>query len=281
MPAPADGGAMTRGTEGADYETVSVEIDDEVATLWLERPDSRNALSSELSRDVVAALDDLEAANEARALVIRGRGGAFSAGGDVDAMLERLAGDVPLEAAVRTIQQEISRTIRRVHEFYLPTVAAVDGPAFGAGANLAIAADCAVASDDARIGFGFRQVGLAVDSGTSYLLPRIVGENVAKELVFTGELLDAERAADLGLFNHVYPAGAFDERARAFVGSLADGPTVALSTSKRLLGDGLDKSLRAAQDDEAAAQAAVFETRDHREGVEAFMESREPAFEGR
>ena len=129
-------------------------------------------------------------------------------------------------------------------------------------------------------GFVFRQVGLSVDAGTSYLLPRLVGENVAKELVFTGEIFDAERAADLGLVNHVYPDDEFDERADEFVGEIADGPTVALGQAKKLLGTGPEKSLRQALRDEANAQGLVFGSRDHEEGVEAFLEGREPSFEG-
>jgi len=260
-------------------DAVRVTVDGGVATLTLDRPGTRNALDSDVSRGVVEALEDLEG-GDARALVVEGAGGAFCAGGDVDAMVERLAGDVALEEAVRRVRQETSRAVERLHDFYLPTVAKVDGVAFGAGANLAIATDVQLASEDAAFSFGFRSVGLAVDSGTSYLLPRVVGENVAKELVFTGETVGADRAAELGLVNHVYPAGEFDDEVAAFVEEVATGPTVALRQSKRLLDDGLETSLSQAMANEAAAQAAVFETDDHREGAEAFLEKREPEFEG-
>ncbi len=163
----------------------------------------------------------------------------------------------------------------------LPTIAKIDGPAVGAGANLAIACDIQVGSDRAKLGFVFRNVGLSVDSGTSYFLPRLVGENVAKELVYTGEILDAERANELGLLNHVYPGNEFDDRVRELAEQIATGPTVALRQTKHLLGSGLEKSLDAALHDEAVAQGLVFESDDHREGVEAFFEGREPEFEGR
>lgn len=259
-------------------EPVLLDVEDGIATLTLNRPDSRNALTREMSHALIDAVNDLEARDDVRCLVVTGREGTFCAGGDINAMVERLAGEVPLHEAVRDIQQVTSRAIRRIYEFHRPTVAKVDGVAFGAGGNLAVACDCVVASERARISFGFRQVGLAVDSGTSYLLPRIVGENVAKELVYTGELVDAERAHDLGLFNHVYDE--FESEADAFIESIASGPSVALETSKRLIEQGLSSDLKQAQDDEAAAQAAVFETHDHREGANAFMESREPEFEG-
>jgi enoyl-CoA hydratase/carnithine racemase len=260
-------------------DAVTVAVEDEVATLTLNRPGMRNAMTRELSDGIVDALDDLEG-GDARVLVVEGAGEAFCAGGDVNAMVERLAGDVPLEEAVRLVHQKTSRAVERLHDFYLPTVAKVDGVAFGAGANLAIATDVQLASERASFSFGFRSVGLAVDSGTSYLLPRVVGENVAKELVFTGERVGADRAAEMGLVNHAYPDDEFEAEAAAFVERIATGPTVALRQSKRLLDDGLETSLSQAMANEAAAQAAVFESDDHREGAEAFMENRDPEFTG-
>lgn len=261
-------------------DAVHLDVADGVATVTLDKPEVRNALTEDVSAGIIDAFDEI-ADSDARCVVVEGAGDAFCAGGDVNAMLELMTGDVPLHEAVEIIIDQTSRAVRRVAECPLPTVSKVDGPAFGAGGNLAIATDVQLASEDARVSFGFRQVGLAVDSGTSYLLPRIVGENVAKELVFTGERVEADRAAKLGLFNHVYPADEFDERVEEFVRPIADGPTVALTTSKRLLDQGLDASLDRAVKNEATAQSAVFETRDHEEGVRAFMEKRRPEFEGR
>jgi len=182
---------------------------------------------------------------------------------------------------VRIVIELTGRAVARVAECPLPTVAKVDGAAFGAGANLAIACDVQVASESSTVSFGFRNVGLAVDSGTSHLLPRLVGENVAKELVFTGERLPATEAAEMGVLNRVYPDDEFDERTDELVARIASGPTVALRASKRLLNRGSERSLREAIECEADAQAAVFESADHREGAEAFVERRDPEFEGR
>lgn len=261
-------------------EAVTQTLSGDVATLTLNRPDMRNALSHDVSEALIAGLEELEG-SETRAVVLEGEGTAFCAGGDVNAMLDRMTGDVPLAEAVRIIRQKTSRAVERVAEFPLPTIAKVDGVAFGAGANLALATDIQLASDRASFSFGFRSVGLAVDSGTSYLLPRVVGVNKAKELVFTGKRLDAERAADLGLVNHVYPTDDFEEKTAAFIEEIATGPTVALRNSKRLIDDGLESSLQQAMANEAAAQAAVFETDDHEEGATAFLESRAPDFDGR
>jgi enoyl-CoA hydratase/carnithine racemase len=262
-------------------DPVLLDVEDDVATLTLNRPDNRNALTRELGSAVVDALDELEEDGEARVLVLTGAEGSFCAGGDINAMMERMTGDVPLHEAVRSIQYQTSKTLERVHDFYLPTVAKVDGVAFGAGANLAMACDIQLMSEGARISFGFRQVGLAVDTGTSYFLPRAVGENTAKELVFTGELVGPERAEDLGLVNHVFPAESFDEDVAGFVEGIATGPTVALRASKQALLGGFDRSIGDAMAFEAAAQAAVFESEDHTEGASAFLEKRDPEFEGR
>jgi enoyl-CoA hydratase/carnithine racemase len=261
-------------------EAVLLDIEDGIATLTLNRPEMRNALTHEMSTSIIRTLDDLEREDDARVLVVTGSEGAFCAGGDINAMLERLSTDVPLQQAVKRIQQETSRAIQRLHEFYLPTVAKIDGVAFGAGANLALACDIQLMSAEAKMSFGFRQVGLAVDTGTSYFLPRAVGENTAKELVFTGELVDAERAETIGLVNHAYPAAEFEGRVAEFVAPLAAGPTVALRHSKQALINGTNRTLADSMAFEAMAQAAVFETADHTEGAEAFMGKRDPDFDG-
>lgn len=259
-------------------DAVLLDIEDGIATVTLNRPDARNALSEAVSTGIVDAIGTIEE-SDARAVLLTGTGGAFCAGGDVNAMAERMSGTVELHEAVRRIHQKTSRAIQRVYECHLPTVAKIDGAAFGAGANLAIACDIQLGSADAKVGFGFRKVGLAIDSGTSYLLPRIVGMNTAKELVFTGELVESDRAEEMGLINHVYEEN-FEEQVTEFVEQLAQGPTVALETSKRALNQGLEQSLDQAMTREAAHQAAVFETDDHREGASAFMEKRNPEFTG-
>lgn len=263
-----------------DTDAVKLMREDGIARIVLATPERRNALSVETANGIIDAVAALEG-TDTRVVVLEGEGPAFCAGGDVELMVNRQEGDDPLDDAVRHIIRNTGRAIQRVAECEFPTVAKVDGPAFGAGGNLAIACDLQLFAASASIGFGFRNVGLAVDSGTSYLLPRIVGDNVARELVYTGELVDAERAAELGLANHVYPEESFEEEAEALIESIAEGPSVALRTSKRLLRRGTDGTLAAAIEHEAGAQAAVLDSADHGEGVAAFREKREPEFEGR
>lgn len=251
-----------------------------VARITLDRPDQRNALSEAMTAAIRDHLRTVRHREDVRAVVFEGAGGAFSAGGDIDWMTEAIEDDVALRRRADDLQSTTHRTMAAVHDLRVPTVAKIDGPAVGAGAALALACDLQIMSERSVMGFVFRNVGLAVDSGTSWLLPRVVGTNTAKELVMTGEMLDAERADDLGLVNRVVPDDEFEERASAFVEEIASGPTVAIATSARLVDEAFEKSFDQALRDEATAQGVVFGTEDHVEGVEAFEDRREPEFEG-
>lgn len=261
-------------------DAVLLEVTDDIATITMNRPDVRNALVPGIQSGILDALDAIEERDDVRCVVLAGDEAAFCAGGNIEAMGDADGGGAPAEGVERIVGT-VHRVLRRLANFPLPTVARVEGVAVGAGASLALACDVQVASDDVRIGWVFRTVGLAIDSGTSYFLPRVVGVNVAKELVYTGEILDAERAAELGIFNRVYPAEEFDGRFSSFIEPIATGPTAALTVSKRLLDHGVDSTLDRALDFEATAQGTLFDTNDHEEGVLAFSEDREPEFEGR
>jgi len=259
-------------------EHATLDVSDGVATVTLDYPEMRNALTSGVATDLIAAMDAVP--DEARCVVVAGNGPTFCAGGDINAMVEGLDSSAPNHERARRIVEETAGAVRAVADCDLPTVAKIDGPAFGAGGALAVACDVLLASADAKISFGFRQVGLNVDSGASYFLPRMVGEHVAKELLYTGELVDAERAKEMGLFNRVYPDSEFEERVASFVKQVASGPTVALTQSKRLVEQGIESSLDAAIENEAAAQVVSATTDDHEEGVRAFVEEREADFAG-
>ncbi|WP_226041450.1 enoyl-CoA hydratase-related protein [Natrinema sp. DC36] len=261
-------------------DAVLLEIEDDgPATITLNQPDRRNALSDEISDGLLEALEEIQD-SDARCVVIEGAGGSFSAGGDIQRMTDALEDDMPADDRVRSLERSTNDMMTTLVDYPIPTIAAIDGAAVGAGANLAIACDVQLASDRAAFGFVFRQVGLSVDAGTSYLLPRIVGENVAKELVLTGDIFGADRAKDLRLVNHVYDTEEFDDQVDAFVEKVVSGPPIALRHANRLVGEGLGKSLDQALTDEAVAQGIVFDTEDHAEGVNAFLEDREPEYDG-
>lgn len=261
-------------------DAIRLAFEDSVATVTIDDPDRLNPLSRERYAALLDALDEVEA-SDARCLVVTGAGEAFSAGGDVEGMGETLDERPPASEEIAEIREHEQWAIERVVEFPLPTVAKVDGPATADGAALAVACDLTLASERARIGFPHVRFGLSLDAGVSYLLPRLVGEKRALDLALTGRVVDAERAHEMGLFSRLYPTDEFDERADRVVERLAAGPPLAMRHVKRLVRDGLDAPLDAALDSEATTQAAMFGTEDYREGVRAFLEDREPAFEGR
>jgi enoyl-CoA hydratase/carnithine racemase len=265
-------------------DSVRCETVDGRTVVTLDNPDLRNALTVEMATELSNSLDSLD--DSVRCVVLQGAGKTFCAGGDIEAMLE-IAHSESEESAqevsddrLETVARPIVDAVRTVYECPVPTVAKVDGPAFGAGAALALACDVVLASERAEMSFGFRQVGLSVDSGTSYLLPRVVGLNVAKELVYTGELVDADRGEAIGLFNQVYPADEFEQRTHGFIDRIASGPTAALRESKRLLNRSFERSFDEAVEAELEGVRRTASTDDHVEGVTAFVEGRDPEFEG-
>jgi enoyl-CoA hydratase/carnithine racemase len=272
MVARADLGGMTD-------DAVLLTIEAGVATVTLNRPDERNALSEPTAARLVERFETV-ADSDARCVVLRGAGSAFCAGGDVAAMVNGVDSDVPPTERVATVEA-VNDAVAAVHDCHLPVVAAVDGPAFGAGAGLALACDIQLASPDAKIGFGSRRLGLPVDAGVSYFLPRIVGPNKAKELLFTGELLEADRARELGIFTRLFEAGDFEAGVENLVATIAEGPTVALGQAKRLVDRGVASTFEKALEREAATQGLAVTTDDHAEGTAAFIEQREPDFSGR
>lgn len=258
-------------------DDVLLDTTDDTATITLNHPEKRNALTAPIKRGIHDALDDID--DTARCLVIDGAGDAFCAGGDIDAMHHRFEHDVPPDARVRDLGPT-DNVVYRIATYSAPTIAKIDGPVVGAGISLALATDIQLASDRSQFGIVFRNVGLSVDAGASYFLPRVTGTNVAKELAYTGEIFDADRALDLGIVNHVYPTDEFDARADDLIETIATGPTIALKYSKRLIDDGMTKTLEEALADEAMAGGIVYTTDDHREGVDAFFDGRPPAFDG-
>jgi len=260
-------------------ETIQYDLVDETATITLTNPALRNALTLDMAAEITEAVEEAEA-SEARCLVVQGSEGNFCAGGDIKSMLEALSDDREMEELLQEVALPINRSVQRLYECSVPTVAKVDGPAFGAGASLALACDMVLASERAQMSFGFRRIGLSVDSGTSFLLPRAVGEKKAMDLVYTGELIDADRAEELGLVSRVFSDDEFEQRCREIVETIATGPTVALKHSKQLLQAGINRSFDEVIDAETDGLRAAFESDDFETGVTAFINKETPAFEG-
>ena len=258
------------------YATLIVERTDAIITIVLNRPEARNALDLAMRREVLGALDEIEADPSARVVILTGAGGHFCAGGDVKTMQK------PHTAAEgRGRVESLNRMVLRLVNFPLPTIAMVDGYAVGAGANLALCCDLIVASERAKFGELFCKIGLAADGGGTWLLPRVVGLARAKELIFTGDIVDAAEAARLGLVNRVVPAADLETTTRALARKIAAGPPLALRLDKQMLNRAASTDLASALEMEAFSQALAIVSEDHREGVNAFFDKRPPRFSGR
>lgn len=260
-------------------EQVTYEIVDDRAIVTLDNPDMRNALTLEMAHEIRDTMSKIPE-SEARCVVLQGSEGAFCAGGDIESMLQAVSSDADLGSLVEDVGEPVNRTVQDIYECPLPTIAKVNGPAYGAGGSMAVACDIVLASERAELSFGFQRIGLSIDSGTSYLLPRLVGENTAKRLVLTDEVLEAPEAAELGIVQEVFPTESFEEHSDELINDVASGPTVALSHSKQLLQSGLDRTMDEAIEHEIESLKEVFNTQDFGEGVSAFIEKRSPEFEG-
>ncbi|MFE6092077.1 enoyl-CoA hydratase/isomerase family protein [Streptomyces massasporeus] len=251
---------------------------DHILCVTLNRPESLNALTPGQREDIIGLLSGASAAAEVRAVVITGTGRGFCAGADLRAAGapgERLAGDV-----ARTLRTGAQRLIAAVLDCEKPVIAAVNGTAAGLGAHLAFACDLVLAAESARFIEVFVRRGLVPDGGGAYLLPRLVGPQRAKELMFFGDALGATDAERLGLVNRVVRDEELEKTARAWAERLASGPTRALALTKQLVNASLDTDRAAAFAAEAAAQEINMTTADAREGVRSFVERRSPEYRG-
>jgi enoyl-CoA hydratase/carnithine racemase len=256
-----------------------VVVEDRGAVRWftLNRPERLNAFTGAMREELAEALEATAASRAVRGMVITGAGRGFSAGADVDAMIELLErGD---EAGFRRNVEAGMRVIRALAGAPQPVIAAVNGVAVGAGAALACACDLRLASEEARIGFTFNRIGLHPDWGATYFLPRIVGSARARELILTARVLHSADAQALGLVDLVLPPGGFLESVSERADEMATRAPLALAELRRSLLD--VEALERALAREAEAQLACFRSDDVREGISAFREKRSPHFSGR
>jgi 2-(1,2-epoxy-1,2-dihydrophenyl)acetyl-CoA isomerase len=258
-----------------------IERRDGVVTVTFNRPHKRNALSAANWADLEQVTREVARNPADRALVLTGSGGAFSAGADITG--EAGGGSGLTGGEMQGPLHELRTTnemINRLHRLPKPTVALVDGVAAGVAAGLALACDFVIASDRAEFGIVFVKLGLALDGGTSWLLPRLVGARRAKQMAFLGEMVPAQEALEWGLVNDVVPADEIGTVGGELAQRLAHGPTTALSLIKRQLDDGMQLTFEEALEGEARAHIA-FTTNDMGEGILAFLERREPRFTGK
>jgi 2-(1,2-epoxy-1,2-dihydrophenyl)acetyl-CoA isomerase len=246
-----------------------------IATITLDRPEALNSLTIPVKSALLAAFRRVRADDDVRAVVLTGTGRAFCAGQDLRERLEPDA--VPLDVELR---DRYNPLIRAMWTLEKPIVGAINGIAAGAGASLAMACDIRVAAEEASFLLAFGRVGLVPDSGATWLLPRLVGLSIAMQLALTNEPLGAEDARRLGLVSNVVPGERLAAEARTVAEALAAAAPRAIALTKRALHASLESTLDEAVEREAVLQGEAGATRDHREGLEAFVEKRPPQFEG-
>ena len=249
-----------------------------MATITFNRPDKKNAMTGPMWDALLAALTELGADRAVRVVVLTGSDDSFCAGQDLLDPVNALRFN-GVGGALTTMRM-MSDVAMALHELPQPTIAAVNGVAAGAGANLALGCDLIVAAQTARFSQIFTKRGLTLDLGGSWLLPRLVGLPKAKELAFLGDMVSAADAERLGLINRVVADEELTHAVRALAEQLAAGPPLAMSAMKRQLNDSMQQSLAQALEAEAVAQAMLFSTDDVREAVTAFIEKRPPHFTG-
>lgn len=249
-----------------------------IITLTLNRPDRLNALDNHLPAALNEALARIAVDSSIHVVVLTGAGRAFCAGGDLSVIRQgREKGDV---AELGPILRSGMQAVLKMRSMPQPVIAAVNGPAAGAGMNLALAADIRMCTEDAVFGQNFAKVGLFPDYGGTFFLPQLVGPAIAAELFYTGEMVDAKTAHRLGIVNHVYPAIQFAAAVRELAQKIAAGPQLAIRATKESLFAGQQEALTACLEREVEQQLKCFHSHDCREGIRAFLEKRAPNFQG-
>lgn len=272
------------GTIDTGTQDLLGRIEGHVAVLSFNRPDRRNALSEGVYAGFERALPQVAANSDVRVLMVTGEGGAFCAGGDVKGMNERNksagSGGGSLEERIEGLRHRQNLVSLAMRKLPQPVVAALPGAAAGAGLSIALAADVRIAAERAIVMTAFANVGASGDFGTSWFLPRLVGEARAKHLMFTTPRLTARQAEEMGIVNVVLPDENFAATALEWCHDLAGRAPIALRYMKENINRSMDVSLQAALDAEAVAMVRTMGTTDHREAAAAFVEKRSPRFSG-
>jgi enoyl-CoA hydratase/carnithine racemase len=254
-------------------------VEDKVGLVTLNRPTRKNPLTFESYAELRELFRTLATANGVNSIIVTGAGGNFCSGGDVHEIIEPLTRMSMKDLLAFT--QMTGDLVRAIRACPQPVVAAVDGVCAGAGAILAMVADLRIATPEARTAFLFTRVGLAgCDMGACAILPRLIGQGRASELLFTGRAMTADEGLAWGFFNRLVPAGALVPEAMTIAGALARGPSFAHAMTKRMLHQEWSLSIDEALEAEAQAQAICMQTEDFRRAYRAFAAKTQPVFEG-
>ena len=273
------------GERDTGTEHLRAVVEDGVGTITMDRPERRNALSGEMLTALARTLAAFETDDDVGCVVLTGAGGAFCAGGDVKGMASGGdaggSGGSSLDAVVHLQRLSHRATSGKLHEMPKPTLAAISGPAAGAGLSLALACDLRYAARGSVLTTAFAKVGFAGDYGGTWFLTRLVGPAKARELYYLSDRLSADEGLALGIVNAVFPVETFEAQVAEVARRLADGPRVAYRYMKENLNRAMDAGLAECLDLEATHHIRTGGTEDHREAAAAFVEKRDPVFKGR
>lgn len=261
-----------------DYKTIIYAKSDKVATITLNRPESLNAINVAMGEELVDCLHRCDNAPDVRAVILTGNGRVFCSGGDLKearhlAELPSLAIKRLLNAALPAISE-----LRRVG---VPVIAAVNGPAVGGGFSFAMACDLIIAAKSARFNSHYVLIAQNPDAGLTYILPRVIGLKRATWLMFTGEIVDAQKGYEMGFVNQVVEDSELMNEANALAKRLAEGPTLAIARTKELLNTSLNESLETQMENEKQSMARLGLSEDSLEALNAFRDKRPPKYKGR
>ena len=264
---------------GQENSVVVVKREGNVAIVTMNRPERLNAINKDLAHGLHDAFEQIATDSNVRVVVLTGAGRAFCAGGDLSVLNKGRAENDTSE--LEPMLRFGMKLILQMRTMPQPIIASVNGPAAGAGMNIALAADIRIASEDASFGQNFAKIGLFPDYGGTVLLPEVVAPGLAAEMFFTGEMIDARKALQLGIVNRVTPAADLEKEARALAQKIAQGPPIAIRAVKQtLFGEG-SAHLADMLEHELQEQLKCFSSEDAQEGLRAFLEKRAPKFQGK
>lgn len=256
-----------------EYQTIIYEKESSIGTVILNRPKSMNALNSIVFKELRILLSEIERDETVKVVIVRGNEDFFAAGADLSE-IERIASSVEAHLFFKDAQI----VYNSLESLEKPVIAAISGFALGGGCELALSCDFRIAAENAKFGLPELKVGLIPGGGGTQRLPRLIGAGLAKELIFTGDFIDAGEAYRIGLVNKIFPTSSLMEEVRKIAGKIARQPGVALKAAKLSINSGINMDIKSAAEYEARCFEMLFSTSDRKEGTRAFVEKRKPVF---
>ena len=262
------------------YQDILYEETGAVATITLNRPEKYNALSDQMRQELRAVVAHLKRSRQVHVVIVTGAGKAFCAGGDITVMKGNLDKEIAIEERLTTYRRDVVEMVKTFKSIPQITIAKINGATFGAGCSIAMLCDIRIAAAQVKFGLPFGKRGLVPDWGASYYLPRIVGYANAVELSVTGATFDSQKALRIGFLNYAVPASELDAFVNQYTSDLLASSPLAARLIKQNMEASLSLSLDTALEEEAQLQSQCYVSDDHREGVESFIEKRQPQFKG-